>query len=132
MKRFTFALLATALLAGAGYAQAADEPEAQPADPNPAIGVFADADGDGIPNHADEDFVRPASGRGARLGARGQFVDENGDGINDRAPDADGDGIVNHLDPDFVRPGLGQGQGQGRRGRAHGPGTFVDADGDGI
>lgn len=47
-------------------------------------------------------------------GGRG-FVDANGDGYNDNAPDDDGDGIPNGLDPDFQR-------GQG----------FVDLDGDGI
>lgn len=31
------------------------------------------------------------------------FVDLNGDGFNDNAPDADGDGIPNGLDPDYVK-----------------------------
>lgn len=31
------------------------------------------------------------------------FVDLNGDGINDNAPDHDGDGIPNGLDPDWVK-----------------------------
>ncbi len=30
-----------------------------------------------------------------------RFIDLNGDGINDFAPDKDGDGIPNSLDPDF-------------------------------
>jgi hypothetical protein len=30
------------------------------------------------------------------------FVDKNGDGYNDYAPDHDGDGIPNGLDPDFL------------------------------
>ena len=38
-----------------------------------------------------------------------QFIDENGDGFNDLAPDADGDGIPNGLDPDYVRPQDGTG-----------------------
>jgi len=38
------------------------------------------------------------------------FVDENGDGFNDLAPDADGDGIPNGMDPDYVRPLDGSGQ----------------------
>lgn len=38
-----------------------------------------------------------------------QFVDEDGDGFNDLAPDADGDGIPNGLDPDFVKPEDGDG-----------------------
>lgn len=33
-----------------------------------------------------------------------QFIDEDGDGFNDLAPDADGDGIPNGLDEDYVRP----------------------------
>ncbi len=37
------------------------------------------------------------------------FVDENGDGFNDLAPDADGDGIPNGLDPDYVKPADGTG-----------------------
>ena len=48
------------------------------------------------------------------------FVDENGDGFNDNAPDHDGDGIPNGQDPDYSRSGLGRGRG------------FIDADGDGI
>gem|GEM_PF-7093568 len=31
------------------------------------------------------------------------FVDLDGDGINDNAPDHDGDGIPNGLDPDWVK-----------------------------
>ncbi|HDP67341.1 MAG TPA: hypothetical protein ENN20_02440 [Candidatus Marinimicrobia bacterium] len=31
------------------------------------------------------------------------FIDENGDGFNDNAPDHDGDGIPNSIDPDFRR-----------------------------
>ncbi len=38
-----------------------------------------------------------------------QFIDEDGDGFNDLAPDADGDGIPNGLDPDFVKPEDGDG-----------------------
>ena len=37
------------------------------------------------------------------------FVDEDGDGFNDLAPDADGDGIPNGLDEDYVRPEDGSG-----------------------
>ena len=76
-----------------------------------------DADGDGIPNGQDSDYVRQGTGKGR--GARGAFVDADGDGINDNAPDADGDGIPNGRDSDFVR--------QSKVGRG-----FVDADGDGI
>ncbi|MBN2356062.1 hypothetical protein JXO59_08105, partial [candidate division KSB1 bacterium] len=52
------------------------------------------------------------------------FVDENGDGYNDYAPDADGDGIPNGQDPDYQKPGTGQGKGAGNNG-------FVDENGDG-
>ena len=31
------------------------------------------------------------------------FIDENGDGFNDNAPDHDGDGIPNRIDPDYRR-----------------------------
>jgi len=48
------------------------------------------------------------------------FVDSDGDGFNDNAPDHDGDGIPNGLDPDYT--GL-----KNRNGRG-----FVDLDGDGI
>lgn len=51
------------------------------------------------------------------------FVDKNGDGYNDYAPDHDGDGIPNGVDPDYTGPRL-----RGGRGMA----GFVDADGDGI
>lgn len=43
----------------------------------------------------------------------GGFVDENGDGFNDLAPDVDGDGIPNGLDPDYVPPADGSGAGFG-------------------
>lgn len=49
------------------------------------------------------------------------FVDANGDGYNDNAPDADGDGIPNGMDPDYTALGSQAGRG-----------GFVDADGDGI
>ena len=55
------------------------------------------------------------------LGQAGhKFIDANGDGINDNAPDHDGDGIPNGQDPDYVRTGSGRGHG------------FIDVDGDGI
>lgn len=51
------------------------------------------------------------------------FVDKNGDGYNDNAPDHDGDGIPNGLDPDYQKI-----QKQ-KRNRKH---KFIDMDGDGI
>jgi hypothetical protein len=47
------------------------------------------------------------------------FVDKNGDGYNDNAPDHDGDGIPNCVDPDYKGPKV-----QKKK--------FVDLDGDGI
>jgi hypothetical protein len=52
------------------------------------------------------------------------FVDENGDGINDRAKDADGDGIPNGQDPDWVKPEDGTGyKEQNRIGQSDAAGT---------
>ncbi len=47
------------------------------------------------------------------------FVDKNGDGYNDNAPDHDGDGIPNGLDPDYTGSKLQKNK-------------FVDLNGDGI
>jgi len=49
------------------------------------------------------------------------FVDLNGDGYNDNAPDNDEDGIPNGMDPDYIPKGS-QDESNG----------FVDLDGDGI
>jgi hypothetical protein len=51
------------------------------------------------------------------------FVDENGDGYNDNAPDHDGDGIPNGRDEDYT--GSKNRKGNSSKG-------FVDADGDGV
>jgi len=48
----------------------------------------------------------PGNGEGDNLC---RFIDEDGDGFNDLAPDADGDGIPNGLDPDYVKPQDGTG-----------------------
>ena len=69
-----------------------------------------------------------------------RFVDLNGDGFNDNAPDADGDGIPNGMDDDYVRPFDGTGTQNSwayKRGYMYRTqntvGTrFVDVDGDGI
>ncbi len=50
------------------------------------------------------------------------FVDADGDGYNDNAPDHDGDGIPNGLDPDW----------QKMKRKRKGQNQFVDLDGDGI
>ncbi len=52
------------------------------------------------------------------------FVDKNGDGYNDNAPDDDGDGIPNGLDPDWQKKHK-----QRHRGK---PNRFIDLNGDGI
>jgi len=60
---------------------------------------------------------------GSQNGVQGAgFVDENGDGYKDNAPDRDGDGIPNRLDPDYVPNNPDQAKGRG----------FIDEDGDGI
>jgi len=51
------------------------------------------------------------------------FIDENGDGFNDNAPDVDGDGIPNGMDEDYT--GAQSRKGSNAKG-------FVDLDGDGI
>jgi hypothetical protein len=56
-----------------------------------------------------------AQTRGNGYTVRG-FVDENGDGFNDLAPDADGDGIPNGQDPDYNRPQDGSGSRNGNGG----------------
>lgn len=50
------------------------------------------------------------------------FIDEDGDGYNDNAPDHDGDGVPNGLDPDWQK--LKEEKRKRQR--------FVDLDGDGI
>lgn len=55
-------------------------------------------------NHRNETQSRYGNeGQDARYARGGGFVDENGDGINDLAPDHDGDGIPNGQDPDWVK-----------------------------
>ena len=55
----------------------------------------------------------------------GGFIDENGDGFNDLAPDADGDGIPNGCDPDYAPPADGTGYRLGVRDGAGGEDGFV-------
>lgn len=56
----------------------------------------------------DTDPVRP--GGGGDGNGLCPYIDEDGDGFNDLAPDHDGDGIPNGLDPDYVRPEDGTGE----------------------
>ncbi len=67
------------------------------------------------------------------------FIDENGDGINDRAKDHDGDGVPNGQDPDWAKPGDGTGdKAQNKKGAAAGTAEGYayqlarDDDGDGV
>ena len=121
MKRFSIFTLAmvlalslTALIAGIALAQGPD---------------------------GDRDGVRDLDGPGQGLG-RGHaygFVDENGDGVNDRfVPptrgfvDADGDG---QCDNAGLGLGLGrnaQGAGMGRQGSGMRGANFIDENGDGV
>ncbi len=51
------------------------------------------------------------------------FVDLNGDGFNDNAPDHDGDGIPNGQDPDYIKnAGDGEGYQNGKLGENKGQG----------
>ena len=91
-----------------------------------------DADGDGIANGLDSDYLTQ---KGIALG-RGwmghSFVDENGDGVNDLSQDADGDGIPNGIDVDYTLPEGAIQQAFGGHGMMGGFRGFVDEDGDGI
>ena len=75
-----------------------------------------DADGDGIPNGMDEDYVPSGNAQGKNGNNQGKrglgFVDEDGDGISDLAMDSDGDGIINCEDEDFVRQSASGSQAQ--------------------
>ena len=81
-----------------------------------------DADGDGIPNGMDDDYVSNNGGSG------NTFVDADGDGINDNARDADGDGIPNGMDDDFVK---GSGLGNANNGSVTGGQGLLDGTGNG-
>jgi len=59
------------------------------------------------------------------------FIDENGDGFNDLAPDADGDGIPNGLDADYVRPEDGAGTARMYGLSADRPNKSLDGEGEG-
>lgn len=54
---------------------------------------------------------------------KGNFIDANGDGYNDNAPDHDGDGIPNGLDADFMKL---------KKRENDNSLEYVDSDGDGI
>ncbi len=59
-------------------------------------------------------FAQDAGDTPAAVQHGPNFVDENGDGYNDNAPDHDGDGIPNGRDADWTRPSDGSGQKSGK------------------
>ena len=63
----------------------------------------------------------PATDEQSEIEHGPNFIDEDGDGFNDLAPDADGDGIPNGQDEDYE----GVANQRGKR-------AFIDEDGDGI
>jgi len=102
-------------------------------------GAFADADGDGVPNGQDSDFVQ---GTGQGKGLKVNFIDENGDGICDyfqngtRTNSRFGKNIANRnfvdADGNSVCDNYGTSQGRGlRNGTGRGL-NFIDQDGDGV
>lgn len=78
-----------------------------------ATGLFFSVSAQTVKPSDDKSKIKPPTVHGPR------FVDKNGDGFNDNAPDHDGDGIPNGVDPDYKK-GTGMGSG------------FVDKNGDGI
>ncbi len=64
-----------------------------------------------------------AQNNGNGYSVRG-FVDDDGDGFNDLAPDDDNDGIPNGLDPDYNPPLDGSGNQFGNGGDADGDNMF--------
>jgi hypothetical protein len=120
MKRFSMiglavvvALSLTAVIAGAAFAQGPDGAR------------------DGV-----RDFAGPGQGLGN--GHAYGFVDENGDGVNDRYVDADGDGECDNvgLGMAYGRGADGAPRGQGAGMARHGNGlsgaNFVDENGNGV
>ncbi len=65
-----------------------------------------DSEGSGQGGFQQGDGTHESKGFGYKVGS---FVDEDGDGFNDLAPDEDGDGIPNGLDPDYTAPKDGTG-----------------------
>jgi hypothetical protein len=82
----------------------------------------------------------PGPGLGQGNGAAYGFVDEDGDGINDRFVDADGDGACDNLGLNLgygrggqdAPRGQAAGQGMGQRGNGMQGANFVDANGNGV
>lgn len=91
-----------------------------------------DADGDGIANGLDSDYLT-AKGIVLGRGAMGHsFVDEDGDGVNDLSQDADSDGIPNGIDVDYTLPEGAIQKAFGGQSMMGGFRGFVDEDGDGV
>ena len=75
------------------------------------------------PQYQNRNRVKTAVKNQAKGQAGKGFIDENGDGYNDNAPDHDGDGIPNGQDKDY--DGAKARKGNNAKG-------FVDNDGDGV
>ena len=71
-----------------------------------------------------QDSVKTAKKMQKKNQKKLKFVDKNGDGYNDNAPDHDNDGIPNELDPDWHR--LMKEKNKLRKPK------FIDLNGDGI
>jgi hypothetical protein len=88
--------------------------------------LASDADGDGIPNCQDPDWVKPANGTGSQYrkgAAAGSAATGSGNAFQ-LARDDDGDGVPNGQDPDWVKPADGTGyQAQHKMGQADGSGS---------
>ena len=82
------------------------------------VNIFAQHSGNVKVKHGKKNIQVQTEVNNGNHKAKG-FVDIDGDGYNDNAPDHDGDGIPNGLDPDFKK---GHRMGRG----------FIDLDGDGI
>lgn len=69
-------------------------------------------------------LTTPATQAQTCNGTGTNFVDLNGDGFNDNAPDHDGDGIPNGLDDDYIKNAQdGSGYQNGKLGENQGQGT---------
>ncbi len=79
-------------------------------------------------------FLVPAGLKAQTCDATGQnYIDANGDGFNDNAPDHDGDGIPNGLDEDYIKnrqDGTGYMKGEARVNRNAQANQFQAGEGD--
>ncbi len=100
------------------------------------IATVALAQGPVGPRDGVRDFTGPGQGLGN--GHAYGFVDEDGDGVNDRFVDANGDGECDNVGLGLAygrgaQGGMrGQGAGMGQRGYGQRGASFVDENGNGI